>query len=118
MITTLDATTVHTTPNAVMRRYPATTVALWRTEMAPRASGPPHAVDHEQAVVVLHGVLEVAVDGVAQMASAGDAVTIPADAQRQLTNRGDTPLVTLTAALPGLVARVAGGDPVEVPWAT
>ena len=117
MITTFDATTVHTTPNAVMRRYPATTVALWRTEMAPGASGPSHAVDHEQAVVVLHGVLDVAVDGVAQTACAGDAVNIPAGAERRLANRGDTTLVTLTAALPGLVARVADGDPVEVPWA-
>ena len=117
MITTHEAASVHATPNAVMRRYPTDAVAVWRTEMAPGASGPLHAVDREHAVVVLEGVLQASVDGVPQTATAGDAVIIPPGASRQLANGGGSTLVTLTAALPGSSARVAGGEPVEVPWA-
>jgi quercetin dioxygenase-like cupin family protein len=117
MITTIHDAVVHATPNAVMRRYPATTVAVWRTEMAPGARGPLHAVDHEQLVTVLEGTLEAVVDGEARTASPGDAVTIPEGVPRQLANAGGSALVTLTAALPGSAAQVAGGDPVQVPWA-
>lgn len=59
MFTTLAGSAVHETPNAVMRRYPGTDTALWRTEMAPGATGPSHIVNLEQVVVVLEGQLQI-----------------------------------------------------------
>ena len=110
--------TVHTTPNAEMRRYPGETLAVWRTSMAAGATGPRHTIDREHAVVVLAGELHAEVDGAVQVVPAGEAIAIPAGAERQLANRGSSPLVTLTAALPGSIARVGDGDPVAVPWAS
>jgi quercetin dioxygenase-like cupin family protein len=85
--------------------------------MLAAASGPLHTLDREQTVVVLDGELEVTIDGATHHARPGDSVTIPAGALRQLANRGASTLVTVTAALPGAVARVPDGDEVLVPWA-
>lgn len=116
MFTTLDDTAVHATPNATMRRYPGTGVALWRTEMAPSASGPCHRIDTDQVVVVVEGGLDVHLAGEVRPLGPGDAVLLPAGQDRQLVAGGDG-AVTLSAALPGGVAQVGDGDPVVVPWA-
>ena len=105
------------TPNATMDRYEGDTVAVWRTEMAPGAAGPPHVIDVEQVVVVLTGVLAAEVAGAVAVVEAGGSVVLPAGVERVLRNGGDGPLVTLTAGRPGATARVGDAEPVSVPWA-
>ena len=111
------------TPAATMRTYasPSTPVpapvAIWRTEMTADAAGPVHVVDQDQVVVVVSGRLDAEIDGESASVPAGDALLVPAGSSRRLTAGGGDPLVTVTAAVPGAVAVVAGGDPVPVPWA-
>jgi quercetin dioxygenase-like cupin family protein len=109
------------TPAATMRTYAAPTMpggadlAVWRTEMAAGASGPLHAVDSTQVVVVIEGRLAAEIDGRRCSVPAGDSVVLPAGAQRRLT-AGDDGVVTLTASTPEASARVGDSDPVPVPW--
>ena len=95
MHTTLHEARVLETPAAVMRTYASPTtpapadVAVWRTEMTAGTSGPPHAVDVDQVVVVVEGSLVVETDGSRTVVPAGDSITLPASAERRLT-AGDT----------------------------
>lgn len=116
MITTLSDTRLHATPNAEMRRYPGSSVAVWQTTMDPGAVGPVHRIDREQVVVVLAGRLDATIDDREDTAGPGDAVLLPAGSVRQLRNQGAEPLVTITCALPGSLATVGAGEPVSVPW--
>ncbi|HET7761930.1 MAG TPA: cupin domain-containing protein [Phycicoccus sp.] len=115
MITRLDHATVHVTPNATMRRYAGTEVAVWRTEMGPSASGPSHRIDRDVVVVLVDGALEVHLDDEVETLDPGDAVLIPSGSVRRLMAAEDG-AVTLSAAFPGGVARVGDGEPVIVPW--
>jgi quercetin dioxygenase-like cupin family protein len=47
--------------------------------------GPPHAFDTEQVWTVLDGQVSIEVDGVSNLLSAGDALTLPGSAQRQVS---------------------------------
>jgi quercetin dioxygenase-like cupin family protein len=116
MLTTLESTQLHETPNATMRRYRAGGLAIWRTEMAVSAAGPEHVVDVEQALVVIAGRLAATVDGVDYELGAGDALDVPAGAVRRVRNDGNETVVTLWSSLPGAHARVGDGDPVVIPW--
>ena len=115
-------TRVAETPAATMRTYasPSTPagadIAVWRTEMPAGATGPLHAIDTDQVVVVLEGDLSAEVDGRSCQVPVGDSLVLPARSQRRLT-AGATGLVTLTASTPGARARVGDADPVVVPWA-
>lgn len=109
------------TPNAMMRTYASpeqggSALAVWRTEMAPGAAGPPHVLSSEQTIVVLEGRLTLESGDETWTLSAGDSVTVPADANRQIRNNGDTLLVTVSAALPNATAQAGDADPVPVPW--
>jgi quercetin dioxygenase-like cupin family protein len=116
MLSTLESTELHETPNATMRRYRAGALALWRTEMAASAAGPEHVVDVEQTVVVIAGRLAVTVNGVDYDLGAGDALGLPAGAVRRVCNACDEVVVALWSSLPGAHARVGDGDPVLIPW--
>jgi quercetin dioxygenase-like cupin family protein len=110
------------TPNAVMRVYasPSLTggeLAVWRTEMEPGAAGPLHEASGEQVLVVLDGELTVAVGGRPSVLAPGDSVTIPAGAERRLTNAGPAPLAFLACSTPAPTATVRGGEPQPIPWA-
>ncbi len=120
--TQLSEAPVFETTNALMRTYASPTVgdnalAVWRTEMAPGATGPLHATDVEQVVVVVEGRLLAVVDRTERVLAAGDAVVLPAGIQRRLSNAGGETVVTLTSALPGALATVGQAEPVPVPWA-
>ena len=117
MLVTLDQATRHETPNAVMRRYPGTATAVWRTEMVPGATGPEHVFDVEQVVVVVEGRLRVTVQDETLVAGPGDAITLPAGLTRQLANDADGPLVAISSAPPGGTAQVGDAGGVPVPWA-
>jgi quercetin dioxygenase-like cupin family protein len=120
--TSLSDAIAFETPNAVMRTYASPAVgdnslAVWRTEMVPGASGPLHATDVEQVVVVVDGRLLAVVDGVERVLEPGDAVVLAAGTVRRLANAGDLPVVTFTAAQPGAMATAGDAAPVPVPWA-
>ncbi len=110
------------TPAATMRTYAspttpaATEVAVRRTEMTAGVSGPLHAVDTDQVVVVVEGNLSAEIDGCGCDVPAGDSLLLPAGSQRRLT-AGKAGLVTLTASAPGATARAGDADPTPVPWA-
>ena len=114
---------VFETPNAVMRTYASPAVndaalAVWRTEMAPGAEGPWHAVSEDQILVVVGGELCVD-DGAAERSlGAGDAVVLRAGEERRIANRGDEPATSVTSALPGALAKPRDRPEVPVPWAT
>jgi quercetin dioxygenase-like cupin family protein len=116
MFQSLSSTPVHATPAAEMNRYPGTSVAVWRSTTQPSSAGPVHTIDREHVVVVVEGTLTANVDEETLVASAGDAIVLPAGAVRQLRNDGPVAVVTITAAIPGSQARVGDGDPVTVPW--
>ena len=111
------------TPAATMRTYASPSsstpapVAVWRSELPAGTSGPLHTVDVDHIVVVVEGTLVAEVDGVRHEVVTGDGIKLPAGSVRRLTG-GDGTAVTVTAALPGSTARVGGGDPVPVPWAS
>lgn len=109
------------TPNATMRTYasPAqsgSALAVWRTEMAPGASGPAHALSSEQTIVVLEGRLTLESEGQTTTLGAGDSATVAAGAVRQARNAGAVPVLTVSAAFPAATARAGDADPVPVPW--
>lgn len=115
-----DAAQVQT-PNAVMYTYASPeqggcALAVWRTEMAPGAAGPPHALSTELVVVVLAGVLTLESQGEVRTLQVGDGATVPAHVVRQVRNAGDEPVLTLSAGLPNATARAGDADPVPVPW--
>ena len=120
--TRIEEARVVTTPAATMRTYAsptapaATDVAVWRTEMAPGVSGPLHAVDTDQVVVVVEGNLSAEIDGRRCDVPTGDSLLLPAGSLRRLA-AGDSELVTVTASAPGATALVGDADPVPVPWA-
>lgn len=112
----LHSTPLHATPAAEMRRYPGSAIAVWRTTTQPATAGPVHRIDREQVVVVVEGALSVTIDDTTVEARPGDAVVLPAGAERQLRNDGPEPVVTITSAVPGSQATVGDGDAVTVPW--
>lgn len=120
-VVTLAAAAEFKTPNATMRTYASpehggSTVAVWRTEMAPGAAGPTHILSTEQIIVVLRGRLTLVYDDETVTLGAGDSVTVPADVPRQVRNDTDELLLTVSAALPNVTASAGDADPVPVPW--
>ncbi|MBI1378357.1 MAG: cupin [Frankiales bacterium] len=122
-VVALDNARTVTTPAAVMRTYaapsgPATaSVAVWRTEMSPDATGPLHVVSEDQVMVVIDGSLSVELADSSEGLGAGSAVVLPAGIPRRVT-AGPDGAVVVVASRPGATARVGDGDPVVVPWAS
>ena len=90
MSVTRDADSRRTeTPNAVMTTLASSTqggseIAVWRVEMAPEASGPPHIFDTEQVWTVLGGGARILLAGEEIAVATGDTVIMPADTLRQV----------------------------------
>ncbi len=112
----------HETPNAVMYTYASRHVtgselAVWRVEMEPGAAGPVHAVDVEQILVVLEGVLELDVDGTTTDLGPHGSKVLPADVQRRLTNNSPGSAVAIVCSRSGARASTAERRNVTIPWA-
>jgi len=112
----------HETPNAVMHTYASrsltgTDLAVWSAEMAPGASGPVHAADADQVLVVLEGELELTLRGTSRSLIRGSSVVLPAGEERRLTNRSAAPVVALVSSTSGVRASTAEQEGVPVPWA-
>lgn len=93
------------TPNAVMTTLASSTqggsrIALWRVEMAPEASGPPHIFDTEQVWTVLDGGARIELAGDQLTVATGDTMILPADVLRQVfadAEQGFTAIVCASA---------------------
>ncbi|KJS57254.1 cupin domain-containing protein [Streptomyces rubellomurinus] len=79
------------TPNAVMTTYAsptqgATSLALWRVEMAADRQGPLHAMDAEQIWTFLTGSATVLLGDDTHTVTAGDTLVLPAGVARRITS--------------------------------
>jgi quercetin dioxygenase-like cupin family protein len=109
------------TPNATMTTYASPTLggartALWQVEMAPGASGPPHAFDVEQLWTVLAGAATIELDGEQHAVGPGDTIVMPAGAPRRVHADPTAGLTAIVTAPAGALATAAGADPVLPPW--
>jgi quercetin dioxygenase-like cupin family protein len=86
---------VVTTPNASMTTLASPTqglsddLAAWRVEMNAGQRGPMHMFDSEQLWTTQTGTVLIDIDGEQQTLGAGDAIVLPANAQRQITAQTD-----------------------------
>jgi quercetin dioxygenase-like cupin family protein len=77
------------TPNAVMTTLASPTLggaerSLWRVDMAPGQSGPPHRFDAQQIWTALSGAATVELEDVPYVVEAGDTIVIPAHQPRRI----------------------------------
>ena len=118
----LDQARTLSTAAATMRTLasPTTTAALplavWRNDLPADATGPEHAIDVDQFVVVLSGAIEVRVGDDSYRVVTGDGLKLPAGAVRVIAAADGAPAATLTVGTPDARATVGDGDPVPVPW--
>lgn len=105
---------VVTTPNASMTTLasptqgPSDHLAMWRVEMNAGQRGPMHSFDSEQLWTVQSGSLVITLDGEAFTLGAGDAIVLPAGAQRQI--RADTDAAAIVCGHGRAIASVPGED--------
>lgn len=93
-----------------------TETAVWKVEIAPGTPATPHSLTREEIFVVLEGVADVVIDGVASTANAGDAIIVPANAPFEVANTGDEPLRLLCCMPVGGQAKLADGVAFTPPW--
>lgn len=77
------------TPNGVMTTLATPTqggsgLAVWRVELGPGKSNPPHAFDTEQVWTVVDGSATVDLDGEKITVASGDTVVMPAEVPRRV----------------------------------
>ncbi|MFP8942830.1 cupin domain-containing protein [Streptomyces fenghuangensis] len=122
-ITTPSPELTVTTPNAAMTRLAAPSLgsgelSVWRVRMVPGARGPVHAVDREQVWTVTAGALEFTAEGRAEVAEAGQTVTVPAGAVRQVCAGGPGDAEALVAMVCDGTVELGGQEErVRLPWA-
>src|ERR1700742_4536777 len=86
---------VVTTPNASMTTLasptqgPSGDLAMWRVEMNAGQRGPMHSFDSEQLWATQTGTVVINLDGRRLRLGAGDALALPANAQRQISAETD-----------------------------
>jgi quercetin dioxygenase-like cupin family protein len=90
--------------------------AVWKVEIAPGTPATPHSITREEIFVVLEGVADVAIDGRAGIAAAGDAIIVPADVPFEVANTGAQPLRLLCCMPVGGQAKLADGVVFTPPW--
>ncbi len=120
MLTRADDAPVHATPNATMRTLAApslgaSALSVWEVTMAAGAAGPAHRVDAEQVWVVLEGQLRVELGGCVLEGEAGDALTLPAGAERRVLAATAARALVSSPAAPAVATEDGGARP--LPWA-
>ncbi|MGW6130901.1 cupin domain-containing protein [Cellulomonas sp. NPDC055163] len=91
-------------------------LALWQVVAPPGAQSPPRTMSREEVLVVQDGRLVATVADERHELSAGDALTVPADATFALANPFDEPAQALACTSAGMQATV-GGRTMSPPWA-
>jgi quercetin dioxygenase-like cupin family protein len=90
--------------------------ALWRVDMSPGQSGPPHTFDVEQLWTVLAGGAVITLDGADFTLAPGDTVVLPPAVPRQIKAGADAGLSAIVTAKAGARAAAADRDPAVPPW--
>lgn len=95
-------------------------LCAWRTVLPPGATGVPHAVSHEEVLLVLEGAPTLTIDAQRTELAPGDVAYVPARATVRLENPGDRPASLWVTTSVGLTAavRTAGADDqvITPPW--
>jgi mannose-6-phosphate isomerase-like protein (cupin superfamily) len=92
-------------------------LCVWRVVVPVNNMGTPHQLTREEVLVVLAGRALVRLDGIEQVAEAGDAIVVPPNSLFKLTNDGDVPLELLCCLPVGGKAHIGLGDAFVPPWA-
>jgi quercetin dioxygenase-like cupin family protein len=90
-------------------------LCTWKIIVAPghKPDGP-HTLDRDEVFMVVSGSITLSGD----MLGPGDAVVVPAGADIEVANPGDTPAEVVVAIPAGFTATMADGTPVGTPpWA-
>lgn len=101
------------TPNAVMTTLasptqgPTSQLSVWKIAMRPGQRGPRHIFDREQVWHVLSGEADFTTGGETHRLGAGDAIVLPAEAERQVTALTATEII---ACGPGTAVASAVGE--------
>lgn len=120
MLVPADAAVVHETPNATMTTLASPSLGsrdlvVWRVEMEPGASGPPHQIHGEQVMVILSGAVEVVIGDDRVRAAAGDTVVLPSDELRQI--HAPDGAVALVCSRVGVTFSAGEQQRQALPWA-
>jgi quercetin dioxygenase-like cupin family protein len=91
-------------------------LCAWRLDVPAGLRGVPHRPTSEEVLLVLHGALEVDIEGERSLVAGGDVVVVPSGSELQVSGgpEGAAVWVTTTA---GLQARMADGSIFSPPWA-
>ena len=112
---TADGTTV--TGYAAPSRG-ATSISLWRIELAPGAASPLHQLDVEEVFLGTGGRAMATIDGTNYSVSAGDCLILPAGAPFTITAAADEPFRAVACMPAGGRATLLPDGPTFVPpWA-
>jgi quercetin dioxygenase-like cupin family protein len=92
-------------------------LCAWLVTVEPdRVTHPPHLLDRDEVFLVLDGAIRLSPDG--DVATAGDAVVVPAGEPIQLVNAGESAARVHVAIRAGFTATMADGKPIGTPpWA-
>jgi len=110
------------TPNAVMTTLASPTLggaqrSLWRVDMAPGQSGPPHRFDVEQIWTTIAGAGTVELDGTPHALAPGDTIVIAAGVPRRVLADAQAGFAAIvTAAAEARAAMADGTDRGTPAW--
>lgn len=121
-ITTRETARTTTTAAATMTTLAAPSLGscelcVWRVAMAADATGPVHSLNREQIWLPISGSFEFTVDGTVHTATAGEAVTVPAGALRQIRAPHGPAEAFVCMPVGGLAIVPGEAEPVRLPWA-
>lgn len=92
-------------------------ICTWRVEMAAGSESPLHLIDREQVWMPTAGAFEFTIDGETSKVGVGQAIVVPAEAQRQFRII-DGPAHALVAMAVGGRSGLPGSDQRKpLPWA-
>ena len=91
-------------------------LCAWRLEVPARQIGVAHRPDREEVLLLLHGDLQVTLDGLPARARTGDVIVIGADSEVRIDGGAEDSAVWVSTTA-GLTATTADGDVIAPPWA-
>jgi mannose-6-phosphate isomerase-like protein (cupin superfamily) len=92
-------------------------LCTWRLAVAAGLVSPePHTIDQDEVFMVTAGAVQLSPHG--ETVHAGDTAIVPAGAEIQLSNAGETPAEVIVAIRAGFTAKGADGASIGTPpWA-
>lgn len=91
-------------------------LCAWRLEVPAGRLGVAHRPDREEVLLILHGDLEVTLDGVRGQARTGDVVVVAANSEVRIDG-GEQDASVWVSTTVGLRATTADGEVIAPPWA-